>query len=261
MNRLHRELAPISDAAWSALDAEAVDQLERFLTARKLMKFHGPSGAAALPTGRLEPIGSADVQVARVRTVPMFELQRAFTMPRAEIEVLERGARDVDFDPLRDAARELAAAEDHMVFDGAVDGVDGIAASSIHEPIAIPADYGDYPAVVAEAVAVLRDAGVGGPYGVALGPRCYRGVVATTDGGLLVFDHVRRIVEGPLVWAPTVDGAVVISMQGGDHHLEAAEDLALGYRSHSADAVELYLTETIGFRLDSADAAVVLRHA
>lgn len=261
MNRLHRELAPISDAAWSALDAEAVDQLQRFLTARKLMEFHGPSGAPALPTGRIEPVADNDVEVSRVRTVSMFELRRRFTMSRTEIEALERGAPDVDFDPLRDAARGIAAAEDHMVFDGTVEGVKGIATSSIHEAIAIPSSYSEYASVVAEAVAVLRDAGVGGPYGIALGPRCYRGVIETTErGGFVVFDHLRKIVEGPLVWSPTVNGAIVISMQGGDHHLEAAEDLALGYRSHDADNVELYLTETIGFRLDSDDAAVVLRH-
>jgi uncharacterized linocin/CFP29 family protein len=109
-------------------------------------------------------------------------------------------------------------------------------------------------------VAILRDAGVGGPYGLALGPRCYRGVMETTDQGGFVLDHLRKITGGPLVWAPTVNGALVISMQGGDHHLEASEDLALGYRHHDGDSVELFLTETIGFRLDGDDAAVVLRH-
>lgn len=261
MNRLHRELAPISSNAWAALDDEASDHLQRFLAARKLMEFHGPSGAHALPTGRIEVIGHEDVAIARVATVPMFELRRAFTMQRTEIEALERGAADVDFDPLRDAARSIAAAEDKMVFDGGPDPVRGLVTASIHDPIEIPSDYADYPRAVAEAVATLRDAGVGGPYGIALGPRCYRGVIATTEGGIVVLDHLRKITGGPVVWAPTVNGAIVLSMQGGDHHLEASEDLALGYRTHDADAVELYLTETIGFRLDGDDAAVALRHS
>lgn len=259
MNRLHRDLAPISDTAWSALDAEAVDHLQRFLTARKLMEFHGPSGEQSLSTGRRHQVSDGDVEVFSVVTVPMFEMRRTFTMPRTEIEALERGAADVDFDPLREAARSIAAAEDHMVFAGG-NGVQGLASASIHPSIDIPADFEDYPKAVAEAVATLRDAGVGGPYGVALGPRCYSGVIETTEGGYVVLDHLRKITGGPIVWAPTVDGAIVISMQGGDHHLEASEDLALGYRSHDADNVELYLTETIGFRLDSDDAAIALRH-
>lgn len=261
MNRLHRELAPISDSAWAALDAEAVDQLQRFLTARKLMEFHGPTGAQALATGRLGEVDDGEVRISRVATVPMYELRRSFSMPRTEIEALERGAADVDFDPLREAARSIAEAEDRMVFDGNVGDVAGIASSSVHEPIDIPSDYADYPSAVAEAVSRLRDVGVGGPYGIALGPRCYRGVIETTErGGYVVFDHLRKIVGGPLVWAPAVDGAIVISMQGGDHHLEASEDLALGYRSSDAESVELYLTETIGFRLDADDAAVALRY-
>lgn len=260
MNHLHRELAPISEAAWSALDDEATEHLERFLAARKLIEFHGPSGADALPTGRVEELDHDDVQFSRVVTVPMFEVRRPFSMPRTELEALERGATDVDFDPLLEAARSVAAAEDRMVFDGGPAGVRGLAAASVHDPIDIPSDYGDYPQAVAEAVATLRDAGVGGPYGIALGPRCYRGVIETTQGGYVVLDHLRKIVGGSIVWAPTVNGAVVVSMQGGDHHLEAAEDLALGYRSHDADTVALYLTETVGFRLDGDDAAVALRH-
>ena len=262
MNRLHRELAPISADAWAALDEEASENLKIFLAARRLMDFHGPTGAACLPTGRIEPVGVGDAGMARVVTTPMFELNSRFTMDRAEIEALERGAVDVDFDPLREAARHIAAAEDRLVFEGVEGAVTaGIATATPHQSLDISSDYTQYPHVVANAVTILRDAGIGGPYGLALGPRCYRGVMETTDQGGFVLDHLRKIIGGgPLVWVPTVNGALVISMQGGDHHLEAAEDLALGYRHHDGDTVELFLTETIGFRLDGDDAAVVLRH-
>ena len=113
---------------------------------------------------------------------------------------------------------------------------------------------------MAAAVATLRKSDVGGPYGIAGGPRCYQGVIETTGGGIVVFDHLHKITDGPIVWAPSVSGAIVLSMRGGDHHLEAAEDLALGYLGHDADSVELSLTETIGFRLDGDDAAIALRH-
>ena len=66
MNRLHRELAPISDSAWAALDAEAADNLRVFLAARRLMDFHGPTGATCLPTGRVEQVINGDVSVARL---------------------------------------------------------------------------------------------------------------------------------------------------------------------------------------------------
>ncbi|CCM62737.1 MAG: family 1 encapsulin nanocompartment shell protein [Candidatus Microthrix parvicella] len=261
MNRLHRELAPISDSAWAALDAEAADNLRVFLAARRLMDFHGPTGATCLPTGRVEQVINGDVSVARLVTVEMFEFNTRFTMNRTELEALERGAIDVDFDPLREAARGIANAEDNLVFHG-VEGTAtrGIRTAAPHEVVPIPPDYTEYPVAVAEAVSILREAGVGGPYGLALGPRCYRGVMESTDQGGLVVDHLRTITGGPLVWAPTIDGALLLSMQGGDHHLEASFDVALGYRNHDADAVELFLTETVGFRLDGDDAAVALAH-
>lgn len=261
MNRLHRELAPISDRAWDALDDEATTYLKNFLAARRLMEFHGPSGAAALPTGRAESVDDGEVSRARIATIPFYELRRPFTIARTELDALERGAADIDLDPLRDAAKSIAAAEDRLVFDGVDGSSAGVATASPHTPLDISSDFTEYPTIVAEAVATLREAGIGGPYGIALGPRCYRGVIETTErGGYVVFDHLRKIAGGPLVWAPTVDGAVVLSMQGGDYHLEASEDLALGYVSHDANGVELFLTETIAFRVDGDDAAVALRH-
>jgi uncharacterized linocin/CFP29 family protein len=53
---------------------------------------------------------------------------------------------------------------------------------------------------------------------------------------------------------------VVLSMRGGDYHLQVGQDHSLGYLSHDAETVELYLEETIGFRVDGDEAAVALRY-
>ena len=42
MNHLLREFAPISEAAWAALDREAKDRLMPALAARSLVDFNGP---------------------------------------------------------------------------------------------------------------------------------------------------------------------------------------------------------------------------
>jgi uncharacterized linocin/CFP29 family protein len=68
---------------------------------------------------------------------------------------------------------------------------------------------------VARAVEVLLEAWVQGTYGLALGAESCRGVVETTEpGGILVFDHLRQILGGPIVWAPGVEGAAVVSERG-----------------------------------------------
>jgi uncharacterized linocin/CFP29 family protein len=83
-------------------------------------------------------------------------------------------------------------------------------------------------------------------------------VETTEHGGLVVFDHLRQILGGPIVWSPGVRGAVVVSMRGGDFLFESGEDLSIGYDHHDADNVHLYLVESFSFHVASPDAAVVL---
>jgi uncharacterized linocin/CFP29 family protein len=62
------------------------------------------------------------------------------------------------------------------------------------------------------------------------------------------------------VWAPAVDGAVVLSQRGGDFDLTVGQDASIAYRSHDAGTVTLELQETAVFVPTSPEAAVALRH-
>jgi uncharacterized linocin/CFP29 family protein len=112
---------------------------------------------------------------------------------------------------------------------------------------------------VAGAAERLLCSGITGPYGLALGPGQYRRVVETAEhGGYPLLDHLRKILEGPIVWAPGVDGAVVLSLRGSDFLFESGQDLSIGYDSHDRDLVRLYLEESFSFRVVTPEAAVVL---
>lgn len=269
MNHLHRELAPIDDAAWAEIDAEATRALTHYLTARKLVDFDGPHGweRSALGLGRVarvEDTELADRVEGGVRLVqPLVELRTPFTLDRDEIDSVSRGAPDADWDPVVDAARRAALAEDHLVFRGyPAAGVRGVVDTSTHEPVTITEDYDRYPTHVALAVERLKRSGVAGPYAIALGPRCYTGVIETTQhGGYPVLEHLRMIAEGPVLWAPAVEGAVVMSLRGGDFELVVGQDLSIGYRTHDATTVTLYLEESLTFRAPGPEAAVALRYA
>lgn len=267
MDHLRRELAPISEEAWAQIDEEASRSLRHFLAGRAVVDFTGPLGwrHSAEPLGRIRPVDPTPAEgvIADVRLAqPLVELRTPFMLSLSEIDAADRGAPDVDLTPLQDAARRAALAEDGAVFHGyPAGGIAGIAPSSPHDALTIPPDYNDYPGVVARAVATLRRVGVAGPYAIALGPRCYTGVIETTEhGGYPLLEHVKLIIGGPLVWAPGVDGAVVVSMRGGDYELVCGQDFSIGYRSHSADAVELYLEESFTLRVHDDRAAVALRY-
>ena len=72
MNNLHRELAPISDAAWAQIEEETSRTFKRHLAGRRVVDMHGPTGASlsAVGTGHLVTISApSDGVVARQREV------------------------------------------------------------------------------------------------------------------------------------------------------------------------------------------------
>lgn len=266
MNHLLRGVAPVTEAGWQLLDNEARERLTGALAARKLVDFSGPHGwdYSATTLGRTDPLGGAPcegVDASRRRVLPLIELRADFTVSREELRAAERGAEDVDLDALDAAARRISRAENIAVFHGFEEGgLTGITQASSHPPIELSADFDDYPGHAAKAVELLLQAGVDGPYGLALGREEYTGVIETTEhGGYLVLDHLRKILGGPLVWAPGVRGAVVVSMRGGDFLFEGGQDLSIGYLDHDADAVRLYIEESFSFRVSTPEAAVQLR--
>ena len=268
MNHLMRELAPVTDHSWSQIDQEATRSLKHVLAARRLIEFTGPLGweFSSVDAGRIETLDSATlgaVEAARRTVAPLIELRSAFSLAKSELAAADRGATDLDLDPVIDASRASALAEDHLVFHGYDPGaVLGIVPSTPHPAVTISEDYSRYPEHVALAVAALRAADVGGPYAIALGARCFTGVTETTEhGGYPVFEHLRQILGGPVVWAPAVDGAVVLSQRGGDFELTVGQDFCVGYRSEDATSVNFYVEESLSFRINTPGAAVHLANS
>jgi uncharacterized linocin/CFP29 family protein len=266
VSHLLREHAPISASTWNLLDQEARERLTPGLAARKLVDVSAPLGweHSATNLGRVDalPEAPADgVRVARRRVLPLVELRADFSLSRRELEDAERGAADPDLDALAAAARQIALAENVAVFHGwANAAIAGIAEACTNEGVRLDENFGSYARHVAEAVETLLRAGIGGPYGLALGPDGYTGVIRTTEhGGYPLFDHLRKILAGgPIVWSPGVRGAVVVSMRGGDFLFESGQDLSIGYDHHDADLVHLYLEESFSFRVATPEAACSL---
>jgi uncharacterized linocin/CFP29 family protein len=267
MNHLFRDLAPISEAAWAEIETEAKRSLNNFLAARRLVDFTGPHGwaasalslgtVAALPQGPSEGVEASQRQVQ-----PYVELRARFALARRELDAIDRGHLSPDLQPVTNASRDIALAEDKAVFQGfGTAGMVGIVEASPHPPVDLGDKFGEYPRWVATAVARLRDAGVEGPYGIALGPRCYAGILETTeDGGYPILERLRLILGGAVVYAPGVDGAVVVSLRGDDFELSCGQDLSIGFDRADAEQVHLYLEESLAFHAHSPEAAVALKY-
>lgn len=265
MNHLHRELAPISEAGWKAIDREATARLTTYLAARELVDFVGPHGwsHSATDLGRTSVISgpSEGVAAAQRLVLPLVELRTEFKVARSEMDDAERGAGDIDLAELEKAVRKIALGENVTVFHGhGASGMSGITESASHEPIMLGDDVENYANGVARATDVLRQTGIGGPYGLAMCPDIYTRIVETAEhGGHLLLDHLHRILGGPLVWAPGVEGGIVLSLRGGDFTFDSGQDLSIGYLDHDAELIGLYLEESFSFRVLEPDAAVALQ--
>ncbi|HYB82703.1 MAG TPA: family 1 encapsulin nanocompartment shell protein [Mycobacterium sp.] len=263
MNNLYRDLAPVTEAAWEEIELEATRTFKRHVAGRRVVDVSGPGGpvTAAVSTGRLLDVEApADGVVAHLRaSKPLVRLRVPFTLSRLEIDNVERGAQDSDWDPVKTAAKKLAFAEDRAIFEGyAAAWIEGIRSRSSNPPLTLPGDPRDMPDAISQALTGLRLAGVDGPYSVLLSADVYTKVSETTEHGYPIREHLNRLVDGDIIWAPAIDGAFVLTTRGGDFDLQLGTDVAIGYTSHDADTVQLYLQETLTFLCYTAEASVAL---
>jgi uncharacterized linocin/CFP29 family protein len=266
MNHLLRSLAPVTDAGWQLIDEEARTRLTAALAARKIVDFSGPHGweHSATNLGSTTAIAAGPAQGVtglQRRVLPLAELRADFAVTREALRDVDRGRPDVDLSELDDAVHGVAVAENVSVFHGWSDaGIVGIAEASPHPAQTLGSEVDSYPRAVAAAVDLLLQAGVGGPYALALGREPYTRVLASAEhGGYPLLDHLRTILDGPVIWAPGLEGAIVASLRGGDFCFDSGEDFAIGYDSHDADVVRLYVEESFSFVVATPEAAVALR--
>jgi uncharacterized linocin/CFP29 family protein len=265
MNHLFREKAPITPAGWAEIEKEAKRTLRALLAARRVVDFRGPVGwgVSNVERGRADgiaaPAGGRDVQARLRRIQPLVELRIPFEMSRSELDAIDRGARDPDLDAVTAAAREIAIAEDRSIFHGyEAAHITGICQA--REPHAVPlgSSHADYPGAVAAALTKLRDEGVEGPFAMVLNEQLYKDLAARTDGGYPILSHVQRLIDGEIVWAPGLEGGLVISQRGGDYELTVGQDFSLGYLEHDRERVRLYLEESFTFLILTEQAAIPL---
>ena len=125
----------------------------------------------------------------------------------------------------------------------------------------MPGDPSHYPDAIAEALSQLRLAGVNGPYSVVMGADAYTALSEASDHGYPVIQHIQRLVNEEIIFAPAIAGAFVLTTRGGDFELHLGQDVSIGYLSHDDKIVSLYLQESMTFMLLTAEASVALKPA
>lgn len=264
MDYLRRQAAPMSEPVWKALDDAVVQAARHVLAARRIATFDGPRGWDHVATrlGTSTPCRSAEGEavVCVPDVVLLLEVRVDFSLPWGAIEVFERGAPVLDTGAAEAAARELALAEDRVVFYGDPAGSGFL--SSRKSPRTHAQDWkrpGQVLADLLKAVEVLDTGGIPGPYEAVLAPaRYYEYLQAVDEAGYPTARQLRDVLRAVHRSPVMREAGAVFSTRGGDFLVSVGGDLATGYRLHDRDAVHLFCVETIAPQIMTPEAVCLL---
>lgn len=263
MDLLNRSLAPISVKAWKFMDEEAREILKLKLNGRKVVDFIGPRGInyAAVNSGRKTELdkGISGVNYQLRSVLPLVEMRVPFRINKKELEALERGAVDIDLDPLVDAAKKLAEAENNLIFYGHSEaGIRGIAEASKQPELKVPDTSKELLVTITGAVKTLYNKGVGGPYLLLLSPELYSKIYKMSENGYPVNRKIKEIIGDNIKFVCGIDfKGMLMSTRGGDFELIVGQDISIGYERNTVDDLEFFFIESLTFRLNTPEAAVV----
>jgi uncharacterized linocin/CFP29 family protein len=175
-----------------------------------------------------------------------------------ELDNLERGAKDIDLEPLEKAAKQVADFEEKMIYQGLhTAGIKGLVETSDHTTAMLPAKIADVPKYIGSQVNKLREEGVDGPYTLVVNDDVWLELINQTQGYPLLKQLKEDVLRGNVIRHHTSDHSFLISEQGGDYELTLGQDLSIGYNAQDSKTVTLFFTASYTYRTLSPEAVIV----
>lgn len=259
MDMLKRSLAPLSKEAWDEIDSRAEDVLKTHLSARKVIKVNGPKGwdFNALPKGRLDLIqdDSSVVRSGLYSVQPLLETRISFELNRWEMDNILRGAKDIDLKPLEEAAHKIATFEENAVYNGYHKGqIKGMLEEATNV-IPLGSDAINIMESISKGILILNHSYCAGPYTLIVGDKGWNLINMVVDGYPLK-KTIEALAGSPIIYAPTVEDALLIPYDHDDLEFTIGQDFCIGYESHDSKKVKLFITESFTFRVIDPDIIV-----
>ena len=187
---------------------------------------------AAVNLGRLETAtepNSQQVSWGKRLVLPLVESRVPFQIDQMELDGVARGAKDVDLDPLEDAARRVAIFEESAVYNGFEPaGIEGIIPASANQPLDLPKDTREFPEAVARAIETMTLAGIEGPFVLVLGTEAWACLMQSGSGGYPPQRIIRNLIDGDPRRSPAIEGGLLVSAASGNFELTIGQDFSVG---------------------------------
>jgi uncharacterized linocin/CFP29 family protein len=264
MDILRQSFAPISSHAWEEINDEAKAILKSVLSARKFVDVEGPKGidTASVPVGKLKIPANQDkndVKFGIHQVMPLVEARIPFELDIWELDDIERGSEDVDFDNLHEAAKKIALFEEKAIFEGFTQAnIVGLLKASEHKPIKIGGNAENIAEVLNQALIMFSNEGIEGDFNLVAGQELYQ-IINSQSKGYPLRKHIKEIIGGDIILSKNIKGGLIVSARGGDFRLTLGQDFSIGYESHTGTTVKLYFTESFTFQVIDPAAVIVLQ--
>lgn len=264
MDIFKRNLSPITDRGWAEIDDQARKALMANLSARKFVDVLGPMGwgYASVPLGRLNVPDGQDEKEVRfgIHSVqPLVESRITFEMDVWELDNLERGARDIVLEPVIEAAAKMALFEEKALYEGFDPGcIEGMVPAARANAVEMSVERNaEILAGISQAEKHFQEESIEGPFALVTGARLWE-ILNTRSEGYPLRKRVESLVQS-VVYAPFYEGAMMVSLRGGDLEMTLGQDFSLGYEGSAEGKVRLFMAESFTFRILEPKAVVELK--
>jgi uncharacterized linocin/CFP29 family protein len=263
MNILKKSIAPITDDAWQEISDQADRFKKIYLTGRKFVDINGPNGLemGGLSTGRLivpESNSNEGVNYGIREIIPLMELRSPFELDLWELDNIDRGAKDIDLDPLEKALKQIALFEETAIYNGFEKAsIKGLEGSAENPGVNLSSDPELFLNTINGEILSMQKDGVEGPYCLILTENLWQSI-NTLKKGYPVVNQIKELIQGKVIINHYNDNSYLVSERGEDYELAIGQDITIGYNGHTTEKVKLYLTESFTFRVLSPEAIRVL---
>jgi uncharacterized linocin/CFP29 family protein len=266
MDILKKSLAPVTDKAWKEITEQTKNLLNACLTARNFVDIDGPNGLefGGVSTGRLvipENQSPEGINFGIREFLPMVEVRKPFELDLWELDNIERGARDINLEPLITAVKEIAGFEEKAIYESFEPvQIKGLAQATVNKPVTIPTETNTFLKEVGNQIINLSRKAVEGPYTMVISEQEWLEIVNLSEG-YPVQVQLKEILGGKVIINSSNQKTFLVSERGGDYELVLGQDISIGYDSHTTKSVKLFLTSSFTFRVLTPEAVVVFNNS